>query len=293
MLRSANNWVGYQMAASDGLLGSVEDLLFDDREWIFRFLVVDVGAWLPAHRVVISFDTIEQVTESAREVRVALTKRAIEHSPDVSMQNPVSMEAQLFLGKFFKWTPASVTRLPEDIALAISQESTRREKQQVERVVESRLRSVLEVAGYRIEAPDGDIGRLEDLVLDDRSWQIRYLIVNAGNWLSQRKVLLPRSAIEGIRWADRRVRVSLLRKEIKNSPAYDPAQPIARDYEQDLHTHYRRPPYWQEGGAEVPGNGSGGGAKGVLPIAGPSPTGVRNERQRPGARAVSGGAPVE
>ena len=61
----------------------------------------------------------------------------------------------------------------------------------------------------------------------------------------ERKALIPCTALENIRWADRRVHVSMLRAEIKNSPEYNPNVPIARDYEQALHDHYRRQPYWQ------------------------------------------------
>jgi len=84
MLRHASKLVGCEIASSDGVIGSVDDILFDERSWTFRYLVTDVGQWLPGRLVLLSFETIEQVDESRRELRVPLTKRAIELSPDVS-----------------------------------------------------------------------------------------------------------------------------------------------------------------------------------------------------------------
>jgi len=245
VLRHANQIVGCEIASTESPIGSVADILFDEGSWTFQYLVTDVGHWLPGREVLLSFDTVEHIDESQRELRVRLTRRAIELSPDVSTRNPISMEAELLLGKYWQWTTPAVMRLPRNIGQAISKEATLPEKQSAERSVESHLRSVREIEGYHIEALDGDIGHLEDLVMDDSTWQIEYLVVNAGNWLFRRKVLIPCSALENIRWADQRVHVSMLRTEIKNSPEYNPIIPIARDYEQTLHDHYRQKPYWQ------------------------------------------------
>jgi len=246
MLKHASKIVGCGITSSDASIGKVDDILFDEGSWTFGYLVADVSEWLSGGTVLLSFETIKNLDEERRELQIALTRRAIELSPDVSTQNPVSMEAELLLGKSRMWTPASVVRLPRNTGQVISHEATLSGKQSAESAVKSHLRSVREVEGYHIEAPDGDIGHLKDLVVDDSTWQIEYLVVNAGNWLFQRKVLIPCSALENIRWADRRVHVSMRRTEIRNSPEYNPDVPIARDYEQALHTHYRRQPYWQE-----------------------------------------------
>ena len=241
MLSHANKIVGSEIVSADGPVGSVEDILFDEDSWTFRYLVVDLGE----RRTLLSFETVTHVDESSRELRVPLSRRAVELSPDVSTQNPVSMEAELLLGKYWQWTPYWVMRLPRAVGQSIAREASLEAKQSVERKVESRLRSVSEIEGYHIEAADGDIGHLKDLIVDDSTWQIQYLVVNAGNWLFQRMVLIPWIALESISWADRSVRVSISRTEIKNSPEYNPTLPIARDYELALHDHYHRQPYWQ------------------------------------------------
>ena len=49
--------------------------------------------------------------------------------------------------------------------------------------------------GYAIEASDGRIGTVDDFLFDDRTWKIRWLVVDTGRWLTGRKVLIHPSAI--------------------------------------------------------------------------------------------------
>jgi hypothetical protein len=43
---------------------------------------------------------------------------------------------------------------------------------------------------YDIHATDGDIGEVEDFIIDDVSWKIHFLIVETGNWFSGKKVII-------------------------------------------------------------------------------------------------------
>jgi hypothetical protein len=106
------------------------------------------------------------------------------------------------------------------------------------------LRGVKEVTGYHIAATDGEIGHVDDFFVDEERWQIQYLMIDTGNWLPGRKVLLSTRWITDIVWEDSRVHVNATREQIKSSPEYDPRQTIDRSYEDKLHSHYGLPPYW-------------------------------------------------
>jgi hypothetical protein len=103
---------------------------------------------------------------------------------------------------------------------------------------------VKEVTGYHIEATDGSIGHIEDFIVDDGIWVIRYFVVDTRNWLPGRKVLAWPQLINSVRWSERRVHVDLDCKTIKSSPEYDPSQALTRDHEELLHRHYGRRGYW-------------------------------------------------
>jgi hypothetical protein len=106
------------------------------------------------------------------------------------------------------------------------------------------LRSVKEVMGYHIRAEDGDVGHVEDFILEEEVWVIRYMIVDTRNWLPGRKVLMSPGWIDSVDWVDRKVMVNLTVNAIKEGPEYDPSEPVNREYETRLYDYYGRPRYW-------------------------------------------------
>jgi hypothetical protein len=109
---------------------------------------------------------------------------------------------------------------------------------------DSHLRSTEAVTGYHIEAADGEIGHVDGFVVDDEAWAIRYIEVATRNWLPGKKVLVSPAWIERVSWTDSAVYTALSREAIKEGPEYIESRPITREYENRLHLHYGRPPYW-------------------------------------------------
>jgi hypothetical protein len=106
------------------------------------------------------------------------------------------------------------------------------------------LRSSSAVVGYHIRAIDGDIGHLEDLLVDDDTWAIRYLVVNTSNWWGRHRVLVSPGWITDVSWPESSVSVDLTRQAVKDAPRYGSAAELDRQLEQAIHEHYGRPGYW-------------------------------------------------
>ena len=87
---------------------------------------------------------------------------------------------------------------------------------------------------------------MEDFIIDDETWAIRYLIINTRNWLPGKKVLVSPQWIESVSWKETKVFVNLLRETIKQSPEYMEESLLTRDYETGLHGHYNRKGYWAD-----------------------------------------------
>jgi hypothetical protein len=110
------------------------------------------------------------------------------------------------------------------------------------------LRSIREVTGYRIKARDGEIGHVEDFVVDDESWIMRYLVVDTRNWLpGGKKVLLSPGWAERIDWGREEVSVDLKRGTVEQGPEYHPADAVNREVDTRLYDYYGRPVYWKQG----------------------------------------------
>lgn len=248
MLRSLNELLGYVLAAKDGEIGRCKDFLFDEEKWVVRYMVADTGKWLPKRKVLISPVSLGQADWASKRFAVELTTDQIENSPSLDEDAPVS---RLYEKKFFNyyrwpyyWTgdrlwgfghyPTELARVADEV----------REEPDIH-PEESRLRSLKEMRGYRIQVKDGEIGHVDDFVADDELWIVRYLVVDTGGWLSGRKVLVARQWIDQVNWKGRTVIVNLSRETVEHSPEFDPSAPVNREYEVEYYDYYGRPHYWE------------------------------------------------
>lgn len=110
------------------------------------------------------------------------------------------------------------------------------------------LRSMSDLKGYAINATDGTIGCVKDFYFDDESWEIRHLIVETGNWLFSRKVLISPITVNHQNWHNKELPVFLTKERVKNSPDIDTEQPVSRQYEMLTLKYYGYPNYWGDGG---------------------------------------------
>lgn len=127
----------------------------------------------------------------------------------------------------------------------VDQEQTESVAVAQEQEVETHLRSAREVSGYRIQASDGEIGHVQDFILDDETWDIRYVVVDTRNWWMGKEVLVAPQWIQGVDWDLQKVFVDLTRESIRNSPEYENLNTISRDYEEKLYEYYKRRSYWK------------------------------------------------
>jgi len=93
-------------------------------------------------------------------------------------------------------------------------------------------------------ATDGEIGTVKEFYFDDHTWTIRYIIVEAGTWLSGRKVLISPAALLPFDWGKGIFPVKLTKEQIKNSPDIDTDKPVSRQMELELQQHYTYASYW-------------------------------------------------
>lgn len=256
MLRSIYEQIGYRLEAGEEEFGRVSDLLFDEDQWTVRWLVADTGTWLPGKKVLISPVALGEPDWEHRLFPVRMTREEIEKSPDLDKDAPVSREYEKHwfdaYGWPYYWAPGPAdfggggawggAMLPQ--ALMVQRKAHGVKDKPLPEAREKVVRSVMEVRGYHFLARDGDCGHVDDFIVDDESWTLRYLVIDTRNWLPGRKVLLATDGVESIVWADKQVASPWTREKIKDSPAYDPSMPVNREYEQRLYDYYGRPVYW-------------------------------------------------
>jgi hypothetical protein len=237
MLDEAKKLIGSKLHTVDGEAGRVDDIYFDDHFWTVRYLVASTCDWLSGKRVLVAPSVLQSVNRDQRRVDANLTRLQIENGLPAEAEKPISRRFELEYSWRFGM-PMYWGFEPERLA------ALRRLRRG-----DPHLRSTRAVTGYTIHAVDGEIGRIEDFLIDDVDWVIRYLIVDAHRWLPGRRVLISPDWIEHINWRRRHAVTELDRHAIEQAPAYPTELPLARDYEIVLHRHYHREGYWSD---EIP-----------------------------------------
>lgn len=252
MLRSMNDLKGFTIGATDGDIGRVDAFYFDDTSFTVRHLVVDTGGWLTGRNVLISPRALRAIDWDGKRITAELTKAQVEQSPDIDTDQPVSRQQEINSYRYYGypayWEGPYRWGLGPYPVMTPGGEVTdyeRRWEWGAEERGDPHLRSSGAVIGYHVAATDGDIGHVEDFLVEDSSWAIRYMIVDTRNWWPGKKVLVSPEWIEGVDWSDSTVRVGVTREQIEKSPEYDPRSSLARDYEAQLHSHYGRSSYWE------------------------------------------------
>jgi hypothetical protein len=252
MLRSLKDLERYKVSATDGELGRVVNVLLDDERWVVRYLVVDTGGYLDDRRVLISPMSFRQIEWATQRFHLALTMDQVRRSPSVDVDQPVTWQHEESLHEHYGYPPHCGCSETASLATPASEPVTRTRSELPcptanGHSADVHLRSSKELRGYQIHGTDGAIGHVDDFITDDVTWEVRYLVVDTGNWWVGKKVLVAPHWARHISWRDRTVDVDMSRGAIKKSPDWSATDAVNRANEERLYDYYGRPVYWTSG----------------------------------------------
>lgn len=190
MLRSFNELRGIAIRATDGHVGRLSDVYFDDSSWRVRHCVVDTGRWLADRYVLVSPRSLSIVDTTRRELWVRLSKSEVMRSRSAKTDRPVSRQKRAV--RFY---------------------------QADGHVHDPHLRSCAAVVGHRLEATDGGLGRVGDFMIDDKAWSIRNVVVDTSqrNTAVSTRVAVTPQHVDEISWPNARVSIDLSRAEVSTA----------------------------------------------------------------------------
>jgi len=243
---------GMAIRASDGEIGSVKEFYFDDEKWTVRYLVAETSTWF-GRPVLISPISLAAVDVEGKTIGVTLTREQVKDSPSVDLHRPISRQFEDRYSSYYGYLPYwggagywGVGATPGALSGAQAlqdQEILQSPPPDQDDGPDSHLHSSAEVFGYHIDATDGEIGHIDDFIVDDENWVIRYMRVDTSNFIGGKAVLVSAAALAGVDWLHRTVSVNVSREAVTNSPEYDPKQ-LNREFETRLLGHYGQRPYW-------------------------------------------------
>jgi sporulation protein YlmC with PRC-barrel domain len=232
-LKDLEHWAVLSREGDD--LGAVQDFHFDDERWTVRYVVMKAGRWFTGRLVWLSPMSLDHVQWDQAVVVFGLTREQIESAPDADLTMPVSRRWEAAYAGYYAipyyWSGTGIWGdwpTPFEARLAL------RGPAPAPSADGEHLRSTRAVTGYHLQAADGEIGQVDDFLVDDRTWTIRYLLIDTSNRIGGRAVLIPPGRAGQVDWQRRLVHVALTRQQIEDSREYDPAADIGGVYRIDL-----------------------------------------------------------
>lgn len=232
MLWSSKRLLGLKVAATDGPIGSIYDIYFEDESWSVRYVVVDTGGWLSGRRVLLSPHVFGEPDREEsgvpKSMPASLTQEQIRHSPSYDFEKPISLQYETELAGYYTWPdPLSfsgfgMTPLPMPAVVPLAVHAAA-----AERMPGPHLRSIRDLFGYSIEVRGGgETGTAADFTIDDESWRIDRIVIETGTWLAGSKVAVPSAWSGKIRWSEQVIFLDVTKEDVEHAPEFDPQSQI-------------------------------------------------------------------
>lgn len=241
MKRSLKKILEYKVLTNDKTEGDIKDFLFDEKRWIIRYMKADFGTFFSPEKVLVPKEFLDTPDWENRFFPIKMSNDEIDKCPDLDEHQPVSRKYEEMLFEHYDLKPYWYSAYT--VPIAGSYYPPRPLKVPSVEIDEDKLGTILrsfeEVKGYHIQAIDGKIGHIEDIIVDDDDWQIVYVVIDTSNWLPwSKKVLIAIDWMETISYEKREVKISLHKNSIKNAPEYDESQTIDESFEKTLYDFY-------------------------------------------------------
>jgi sporulation protein YlmC with PRC-barrel domain len=227
MERDINSIIGFSIAASDGVIGKLEDFYFDYKKCKIKYLIIRTKTPLNSRKVLISpVAVLNQVWQKGL-IPLDLTAKQINQSPDIDTDRPVSLQQETELYGHYAWRN-DVEDFPKEKEKSGTDHSNPVINKTILKEIHAdkssgeylQLCSTARITNYVIYAKDGQIGKVNDFVFDDQTWQLLSIVADTTDLSGGRKVLIGTTHITVIDWTKFEVFLDILTAEVEALPLF-------------------------------------------------------------------------
>lgn len=213
MLWRASAIRGYSVVASDGASGTVDDFIFEDREWTIKWLVVETGTWFAGRKLFVPTSAFGHPDPETKQFSLTMTLAQLADCPagDIAELRDSSTGAHFTQGEIAA-SPAPHSG-PHYRSLAVMQQAA-------------------------VEATDDEVGHADDFLIDPDDWQIKYLVVHTSDWWSGEKILVSSHAIIGIDYMRNILKLDVTRQSVKDGERFSPEQTVDGAFDESFETYF-------------------------------------------------------
>jgi len=223
MLRSLRELIGCMLVAKDGEIGRCKDFLFDDQNWVIRYLVADTRKWLRGRKVLVSPLSVDSSDWKTQILSFRVLRDQLRRSPSLDEEAPVSRPYEMTLFDYYGWpyywSDHARRAGPKLLVLCL-----KAHRKVMDRESESEkacnLYSVKEVKGFEVHGIDGRLGNVVNFIMDDDTWALRYLLLDTSYLLPGKMVLLDMVSVKSINLAAMDIQMEASTDVVDNKPEF-------------------------------------------------------------------------
>jgi uncharacterized protein YrrD len=202
---------GKKLKTTDGEIGHINDFYIDDRCWLIRYVVADTSFWRSDNLVLLAPRVFVPSPLNSPYCSVNLTSEQVKTSPSIALHKPISRQFEEEHYRSHGWPDywkgdglfgLDPTQAPVDD-------------------IDAHLRSARALCGYRIQTAEGTLGHVRDFIVDKKGWSISHFVVETGNWLLGKEIVIPTEKIDHVSYDESLVFVSATKNSILEAPEYD------------------------------------------------------------------------
>jgi sporulation protein YlmC with PRC-barrel domain len=250
MKLSLKEILGYSIETYDQVTGKIKDFLFDDEYWVIRYVDADLGINLPDRRVLIPQTFLKETDWVTQNFKITLSREGFVTCPALDKFQPISRLYEEELNRHYRianyWARNYNSPNNEVDKMthfnAPEQKFNAAPKLIREKELNTNLRSFREILGYDIITSDGNLGCVDDVLIDSDDWEIISIIVDTSKrepW--RKKVIIASTWIEEVSYFNRQIKISLAIKEVENAPEYDPLEAVNEVIEKRHYNYLGKP----------------------------------------------------
>jgi len=234
MFHSAKDLLKYTIKADD-MSADAEDIFIDARDLKLRHVVVDIGAWFQNRTAVVSAARFKAPDTDSRDWPADLTKAEAESAPGLDAMRDDGDDGAT-LPFYPAWPPVIVGVAGETISPLLMQAQVadhlkdEPDEPETRLADQSQLKSVSSLIGLPVFGSDGQLARLVDLLIDPDDMRVRHLVIDTGNLLPHRQMVVPAGVIRHFPRHGEHLVTSLTRRQLENSPPLEEVADIDRNW---------------------------------------------------------------
>ena len=219
MKRSIKDLIECNAETIQGDVLEIVDFYFDEERLRIRYMLVETGNWPFRRNAIIPVEAIERFDWDQNMFLVNLLQEQILTSPEIDGTKPISRkQEQQLLNYYFgrdSWNAGNGTTFPGGNRMNGYK-------------ADITVRSIRELIGYYTSAIDGEVGVVDDYVVDDETWKLHSMVLSVERWIKDKKVIISPRSITGFDREHGKVFVNLSEIAIKNSLPYETARVVMK-----------------------------------------------------------------